>query len=143
MNEFYRTKEMLKILLGIVFVVALCLAQSNSVFSAEDIHQLIVQGDKALAHKDYAQTASIGAKILSNDPQNLTGYRFTLIYCLATGEETAFNRLLNEAKRLGVPELAIDKLATEILYVGNLPQVAYEKLFEYEKKWNKTYGQSR
>ena len=62
---------------------------------------------------------------------------------MATGNEAAFNMISGEAKKQGVPELVIDKLTTEILYIGNQSQIVWDRLYEYESEWNKTYGQSR
>ena len=127
----------------VLFCVAFLLIQSNTSFSAEDIPQLIAQGEAALARRDYDPLLSIGARIRSENPRNLDAYRFALIYCAATGRETGFYQILEEAKKQGVPALVIDELAIKILYVYNRMPSVQTKLFEYEKDWYKEHARSR
>lgn len=125
-----------------IFSLVFFLMASNMVFPAEDIHQLIVQGDEALARGDYEQTFSIATKILNANPRHLDGYRFVLVYCVVRGKEGAFYGVLDEAKKQGVPSLVINELAMKVLYVANQIPSIQSKLLDYEKEWLEEYKKS-
>ena len=141
-NEFRYKVELFKILSCLIFSLVLILIQSHVVFSAEDIPELIAQGEAALTRKDYDQALSTAKRILKEDPRNLIGYRFALIYCTMANRELDFERILREAIRLGVSPAWVNRLAAELLYRSYRPRNSYEKLCEYELKWSEAYDRS-
>ena len=139
----YQKNEIFKIFLGLMTAGFFFLTVNGVVFSADDTNRLIDRGEEALNRGDYEQAASVGMKILNEDPHNLSGYRFLMVYCVADGREIGFNRVVERAIKQGVPKLAIDKMAANILFLGGQSWIAYGKLCEYETEWSKAYERSR
>lgn len=130
-----------------IFVIMLLsftffLMTNNMVFSAENISDLVAWGEASLVRGDYKQLMLAGEMILRQDPRNLRGYRFILISCVGFGNDVVFYKVIQAAKKYGVPELVIEKLAIEILFAGNHQYEAIEKLTAYEKKWCELHAES-
>jgi len=51
-----------------------------------------------------------------------------------TGKDVFFYRVVEDAKKQGVPELVIEKLALDILFMGNYKRAATDALVKYMKK---------
>ncbi|HOW59020.1 MAG TPA: hypothetical protein PLO78_04770 [Candidatus Omnitrophota bacterium] len=139
MNRFYWKKIIFRTFLGVILNVVFILIDHNSAFPAEDVSGLIAQGETFLAQGDFKQTWAVAKKILTEDPQNLTGYRLALIYFINIGNETGFYKMIREAKKHGVSDLAIDEIALQLLFLADQQQQAYYRLYEYEMKWRETY----
>ena len=67
------------------------------------------------------------------------GYRLLLFSCVVSRKETVFNKLLEEAIRLGVPRLEILRTAAEVLFLGGEKAGLDEALARYEKEWRKAH----
>jgi hypothetical protein len=145
-NTLQKQSAFLKKFSCAAFCATLFLGSSGVVFPAEDINQLIKQGEEALLRGDYDQVLLAGKKILAEDPRNLRGYGFRLIYCMATGNEPEFRRIAEEAGRQGDPRISdiiLNKMVAQILYLGGQPFSAHEKLIDYEAKWREVHDKSR
>lgn len=118
------------------------LSEGRVALSAEDTGQLVELGEAALARDDYEQARLTGIKILNQDPRNLIGYKFVLIHCVVIGSDVAFYKIIEMAKAQGVPELEMEKLVMQLLFVANHEAEVDTKLVEYEEKWYEAYERS-
>lgn len=131
-------KSCRRVILAILFF----LSPATVVFSVESIPQLIAQGDAAVADGYFERGFLIGKRIIVQDPKNLQGYGFLMVWCLETKNERSFYFAIDEAKRLGVDEWKIDELAMKLLYLYEQPESVRRLLEVYEQKWRQTYDKS-
>jgi hypothetical protein len=138
----YKPRHIFRIFIAVIFFSVFFLRPSRIVFPAEDINSLIAHGEEALVKGDYGQAFLVSKAIIAADPRNLTGYLFALIYCVMTNRELGFYKIVEDAKKQGISELMIDRMAAQICFLGGQRVGLDVELAEYEKAWRKIYDPS-
>ncbi len=124
-----------KFFYGLLITLSFICLTASAAFSGEDLGGLIKQGDEALARGDFEQALLLSKRIVAVDPLSLKGYGFGLISCVSTMREREFSKIIEEAKKQGVPQLMLLKMSAEILYMGYQTNDAYRYLCAYEDRW--------